>query len=124
MDIKAALEAGGICDITTIGAKSGQGRRIEIVFHNIDGDFYITGQPISKRDWMANLKANPQFTIHLKKGISADLQAKATPVTGQEERAKVLYRILTEGFGNAPDKAKHILNRWVRESPLVEFELV
>ena len=124
MDIKAALEAGGICDITTIGAKTGQQRRIEIVFHHFDGDYFITGKPGFKRDWMANLAANPGFTLHLKHGIAADLVAAAAPVTDSDKRSEVLYRILTESWGNEPDKANHILGRWVAEAPLVEFELV
>ena len=118
-----ALEAGGICDITTIGAKSAQPRRIEIVFHHFDGEYFITGKPGFKRDWLANLVANPDFTIHLKRGVNADLNAKATAITDSAERAKVLYRILTESWGNEPSKANHILDRWVSEAPLVEFEL-
>ena len=125
MDAKttAALEAGGICDITTTGAKSGAPRRIEIVFHHFDGEYFITGKPGSKRDWLANLKSNPQFTLHLKKGVSADLEAQATPITDDAERSSVLYRILTESWGNEPSKANHILPRWVSGAPLVSFAL-
>ena len=77
--ITDALQQGGVVDITTVGAKSGTGRRIEIVFHHFDGNFYITGKPGFKRDWLANLKANPVFTVHLKKGfVTADVAAQGS----------------------------------------------
>ena len=78
--ITAALEAGGVVDITTTGRKSGAPRRIEIYFHHFDGDYYITGRPGFKRDWLANLAADPDFTLHLKRGVRADLPAAATPI--------------------------------------------
>jgi len=119
-----ALEAGGLCDITTIGARSGQPRRIEIVFHHFDGRYFITGRPGAKRDWLANLIANPEFTLHLKGGHVGDLDAKAEDITDNEERAAVLYRILTESWDNQPSKANHILPRWVAGAPLVKFDLI
>ena len=124
METKEALEAGGICDITTTGAKSGEPRRIEIVFHHFDGEYFMTGKPGFKRDWLANLKANPKFTLHLKSGVTADVEVIATEITEQARRGDVLYRILTESWGNEPDKANHILDRWVSQAPLVRFELV
>ncbi|NNC74645.1 MAG: nitroreductase family deazaflavin-dependent oxidoreductase [Acidimicrobiia bacterium] len=119
--IKSALDRGGVIDITTVGAKSGTHRRIEIVFHHFDGSYYITGKPGIKRDWLANLNANPGFTVHLKGALTADLSASAAAIVDEEERAKVLYRILTESWGNEPAKADHILPRWVNDAPLVEF---
>ena len=120
----AALNAGGICDLTTTGARSGLPRRIEIVFHQFDGEYFITGKPGSKRDWLANLKSNPEFTLHLKKGVSVDLAASATSIVDHDDRAKVLYRILTESWNNEPSKANHILERWVEGAPLVKFHLL
>lgn len=122
--VKSALDRGGVVDITTLGAKSGMDRRIEINFITLDGNHYITGNPGRKRDWLANMKANPEFTIHLVHGLSADLQAEATEITSQEERADVLYRILTESWGNPTAKADHLLPRWVEGAPLVEFTIV
>ena len=43
-------------DITTLGARSGLPRRIEIWFHHIDGRWYLTGMPVP-RGWYANLRA-------------------------------------------------------------------
>ena len=119
--IESALERGGIIDITTLGARSGKQHRIEIGFHHFDGTFYITGKPGIKRDWLANMNANPAFTVHLKRGLTANVAARAVEITDAEQRAKVLYRILTESWGNEPAEAEHILPRWVNGAPLVEF---
>jgi hypothetical protein len=119
--ISSALERGGVIDITTIGAQSGSRHRVEIVFHHFDGSYYITGKPGFRRDWLANLNANPEFTVHLKRGLTVDVPATAQEITDQDQRAKVLYRILTESWDNEPSKAEHILPRWVEDAPLVEF---
>jgi len=120
-EIQGALDVGGVIDITTIGARTGAPRRIEINFVSLAGRYYITGMPGRSRDWLANMKANPDFTVHLKHGVTAELSATAEEVTDDGERADVLYRILTEGWGNEPAKAEHILPRWVAGAPLVEF---
>ena len=39
--IRQALSRGQVIDITTTGRRTGIPRRIEIVFHNIDGRIYI-----------------------------------------------------------------------------------
>jgi deazaflavin-dependent oxidoreductase (nitroreductase family) len=119
--VKEALERGGVIDITTTGAKTGKTRRIEINFHHLDGQFFITGFPGRKRDWLANLNANPEFTVHLKRGLRADVEAEAVEIRDDDGRAEVLYRILTESWDNEPAKAEHILPRWVDGAPLVEF---
>jgi deazaflavin-dependent oxidoreductase (nitroreductase family) len=121
--VEKALNRGGVIDITTFGARTGKPRRIEINFHPLDGNYYITGQPGRKRDWLANMKANPSFTVHLKDGVTTDLPAEAKEVTTEDQRADVLYRILTESWGNVPAKAEHILPRWVKGAPLVEFTI-
>jgi deazaflavin-dependent oxidoreductase (nitroreductase family) len=121
--VKDSLDRGGVIDITTFGAKTGKPRRIEINFHHLTGNYYITGQPGRKRDWLANLKANPSFTVHLKHGVTADVEAEAELITDEDQRADVLYRILTESWDNVPAKAEHILPRWVKGAPLVEFTI-
>jgi len=81
-----ALHHGGVMDITTIGRKTGLPRRIELVFHNVDGRIVISGRPGFPRGWVANLRANPDFTFHLKRGVQADLPAHGRVVTDQAER--------------------------------------
>lgn len=119
--ITTALTGGGIADITTIGRKTGEPRRIEIGFHYFDGEWFLTGKPGIKRDWLANLLAEPRFTLHLKRGVEADVPASAEPITDPDERAEVLFRILTESWDTEPEKARAVLPRWVEDSPLVRF---
>src|SRR5437870_1705763 len=76
--VKQALERDRTIDITTRGRKTGQPRRKEIWFHNVEGRLYITGTP-GRRDWYANLLAHPEFTFHLKQSVRADLPAVACP---------------------------------------------
>jgi deazaflavin-dependent oxidoreductase (nitroreductase family) len=91
--IRAALAADRTIDISTMGRKTGQPRRIEMAFHRLDGAIYLTGTP-GKRDWYANLLAHPDFTFHLKRSVTADLPAQATPITDPAARRAILACIL------------------------------
>lgn len=119
--LQQAYDGGGVIDITTVGARSGLPRRLEINFLALDGSYFITGHPGNKRDWLANMKANPGFTVHLKRGQNVDIAATAREITDTDERSDVLYRILADGWGNEPSKAQYLLPRWVEAAPLVEF---
>jgi len=113
-EVKQALAKDRVIDMTTTGRTSGQSRRKETWFHNIDGKIYLTGTP-GKRDWYANMVANPSFTFHLKTSTTADLPAQARPVTEPDERRAVLARILVNVGRPASD-----LPAWEAGSPLVE----
>ena len=115
--IRRALQSDRTIDITTTGRESGQPRRVEIWFHNLDGRLYLTGTP-GRRGWYANLRAHPEFTFHLKEAAQADLRARAMPVLEPRQRWTVLSRIVQE-VGHAAD-----LEDWFRESPLVEVEIL
>ena len=93
--VQEALEKDLVIDITTSGRKSGQPRRVEIWFHNLDGVLYITGLPGS-RGWYANILANPRMTFHLKDTATADLPARATPITSFGQKRDILRRICTK----------------------------
>jgi deazaflavin-dependent oxidoreductase (nitroreductase family) len=123
-EIAAALAAGGIADITTIGRKTGQPRRIEIYFHHFDGAFYLTGRPGFKRDWQANIEANPEFMLHLKRRVTADVPVSGEPEPDREERSRVLFRALTESWGSDPGTTRTDLDRWVESSPFIRFRPV
>jgi deazaflavin-dependent oxidoreductase (nitroreductase family) len=110
---RRALTTDRVIDITTTGRTSGQPRRKEMWFHNIDGGIYITGTP-GTRDWYANMVANPAFTFHLKESVSADLPARARPIIEPDERRAVLTKILAK-IGRSPDQ----LDAWLADSPLV-----
>lgn len=109
-------------DITTIGAHSGAPRRIEIWFHNIDGEVYLTGIP-GPRDWYANLVTHPDFTFHLKNGVQTDLPAHAHPVSDKAERVRVFEAIVAglDALGDRRGNPQRVprAHEWVAQSPLV-----
>ena len=115
-DVQQALETDRTIDITTTGRYSGEERRIEIWFHNVDGRIYITGTP-GPRSWYANLMGNAAFTFHLKESVQRDLPAMAIPVIDEEQRRHILAEITSRV---APTTS---LDKWVAESPLVEIRL-
>ncbi len=112
-EIRQQLREGHRIDITTIGRRSGRPHRIEIGFQNIGGTVYISGLP-GRRDWYANLVANPDFTFHLKRDLKADLPAHARPIIDPDERRVVLTQF------TANWKYLDQLEAWVAASPLVE----
>jgi deazaflavin-dependent oxidoreductase (nitroreductase family) len=110
---REALRQGHTIDITTTGRRSGNSTRIEIAFQTIDDRVYISGLP-GKRDWYANLLANPDFTFHLKRTVTADLPARARPITDPTERRAVLVPFLANWNRSGE------IARWMSDSPLVE----
>jgi deazaflavin-dependent oxidoreductase (nitroreductase family) len=112
--VQGALARGGVIDITTVGRQSGRPRRVEIVFHNIDGKLYISGIPSpTRRAWLANLEAHPEFTFHLKGAVRADLPAKARIIDDVAERRRVLASV-------ARNWKRTDIETMVRQSPLIE----
>ena len=111
--IATALKAGGVIDISTTGRRSGQPRRVEIVFFNLDGRIYISGMP-GRRAWLANLTADPSLTFHLKRGIVADLPATARVISDEAERRPLLTRVC-EIWNRQPQT-----EAFVAGSPLIE----
>jgi deazaflavin-dependent oxidoreductase (nitroreductase family) len=111
-ELVEALARNRTVDITTTGAKSGRPQRIEIWAWVADGTVYLTGSP-GRRDWYANLKASPAFTFHVKRGLQADLPARARPIEDPAERRDVLTRVLGSSYD---------LEAWITGSPLVEVE--
>jgi len=92
--IRRVLRHGHTIDITTVGRRTGEPRRLEIVFHSFDGRLYISGMPSPRtRAWLHNLRANPRFTFHLKQPIQADLPATAREITDPVERHEVLTKV-------------------------------
>ena len=110
--LSRALSRGHTIDITTLGRQSGQPRRIELVFHNIDGHIILSGLP-GRRDWYANLLANPRMTFHLKRAVKADLPATARPIIEPAERQAVMQRV-AQNWGRTD------IDVMLARSPLVE----
>ena len=111
-DVQAELSRGQLIDITTTGRQTGQPRRIELVFHNVDGRILISGRPGFPRGWVANLRADPRMTFHLKGRLAADLPARGRVITDRAERERLLAPIA------AAWRTNHAL--MVRSAPLVE----
>lgn len=113
--IRAALDRGGVIDITTTGRRSGEPRRIEIALHSVDGRLVISGMPIRERTraWLRNLEADPRLTVHLKQGVTADLPATARIVTDEAERRDLLVAV-------ARNWGRTDVDAMVAWSPLIE----
>ena len=122
--IKEAMDRGGIADITTVGRKTGLPRKVEIYFHQFDGEYYLTGRPGFKRDWEANIKAHPEFTLHLKRGLTADVPVVGEAEADSEQKAAIIYRALTESWGSEPDRARAHLDHYVETAPFIRFKPV
>jgi deazaflavin-dependent oxidoreductase (nitroreductase family) len=116
--IRAALSRGGVIDITTTGRRTHEPRRIEIVFHRIDGRIWISGIPSPRRrGWIANLADDPKLTVHLKGPLAvADLPATARIVEDPAERRHVLERV-------AQAWKRTDLDVMVATSPLIEVTI-
>jgi deazaflavin-dependent oxidoreductase (nitroreductase family) len=117
--IRTALERDLVIDITTTGRKTGRLRRKEIWFHNVDGQLYITGSP-GRRDWYANLLANPEFTFHLKRSARADLPARATPIQDKARRREIFQKIQQR----LQRQVGMNVEEWVERSPLVQVDIL
>lgn len=122
-EVKAAMDRGGIADVTTTGRKSGQPRRIEIYFHQFDGEYFLTGRPGRRRDWEANIRANPDFILHLKRGITEEVPVVGEPEPDRAVRRRILLRALVENWDSDPEKAEAAVDRWVEQSPFIRFRV-
>ena len=123
-EIKAALKNDRTIDIITIGAKSGLPRKIEIWFTNVNGRIIICGTPnaagdkgpYSRRDWLANLRANPEFTFCLKESLKVELPATAMEIVDPQDRRYLMSAPETKWYRNQVDSVEDL----VKESPIVE----
>lgn len=112
--VRSALAADPTVDITTTGRRSGQPRRIEIWMMVVDDRFFITGTP-GPRDWLANVRADPELVVHLKGTDAVDLAAVAAEVSDEPTRRRVLEHLTTSWYrGQVP------LDELVATAPMVE----
>jgi deazaflavin-dependent oxidoreductase (nitroreductase family) len=116
--VRRALTHGHVIDITTTGRRTGAARRIEIVFHNIDGRLYITGMPRAGRTraWLLNLATDPHLTFHLKGSTAADLPATARIITDEAERRAVFGEVVKVWAGQD-------IETMTKHSPLIEVTI-
>jgi len=112
--IRRALGRAHLIDITTTGRSSGLPRRLELTFHPIDGGVYLSGMPGRPRAWLANMRANPRITFHLKGPVKADLPATAREITEPGERRRIMERV-------ARNWGRTDVDVMMEHSPLVEI---
>jgi deazaflavin-dependent oxidoreductase (nitroreductase family) len=116
--ISAALDRNHTIDLTTTGRRSGQARRIEIMFHSIDGRVVISGAPSSHtRAWLHNVRADPAVTLHFKgPDVVADVQGVAHEVTDPDDRRQLMEQV-------ARNWRRDDVHVMMRLSPLIEVEV-
>ena len=124
VEIRNALKKDRTIDIITIGAKSGLPRKIEIWFTYINGRVIICGTPNTTggkgartpRDWLANLKANPEFTFCLKESLNVELPARAVEIVDPEDRRYLMSTPETKWYRDQVASVDDL----VKYSPIVE----
>ena len=84
---------------------------MEIWWFHIDDRSVITGTP-GRRDWLANVLANPAITIHAN---GLDLPATARPVTDPEFRRRVMTHPDTSWYSTQAE-----LEHLVADAPMIE----
>lgn len=65
--------------------------------------------------------ANPEFTLHLKRGLTADVPVVGEPEPDPTRRAGILRRALVESWNSDPDEVEASLHKWVEGSPFIRF---
>jgi deazaflavin-dependent oxidoreductase (nitroreductase family) len=113
--VRRALGRSGVIDLTTIGRRTGQPRRIEIFLHSIEGHLYISGIPRADRPraWLLNVAAHPEVTIHLKLGVTADIPGRARVIDHEQER-RAIIPLVAANWGRTD------IETMVAHSPLIE----
>ena len=82
---------------------------------DVDGRFFVTGTP-GRRDWLANLRAEPRLTVHLKREAGLDVDATASEVTDASTRRRVLEHLAAHWY-----RSQVPLDELVESAPMVEI---
>jgi deazaflavin-dependent oxidoreductase (nitroreductase family) len=113
LDIET-LAATPTIDLTTIGRRSGRRHTVEIWWFHVDGRFIITGTP-GRRDWLANVRANPRVTVSAGNG---EFHGTATEI----DDAAFKHRVFTDArIGWYRTQAD--LDELIATAPMVEVVL-
>lgn len=125
--IRRALESDTTVDIVTTGRRSGLSRTTEIWFVNLDGRIHVTGTVSDhdpgtphRRDWLANVIADPRMIFRLKQAVQADLPAVASVVRDPERRREVFTRPETRWYREQGETVDDL----VAGAPLIELTFV
>ena len=83
------------------------------VWNKDDGSLIVSGYP-GKRDWIANMMANPDVTLHtVQSGLYYDIPARAEVLTRPEDRIGPLIAFL-ERWADRPEAPRSIFSLAVR----------
>lgn len=99
-------------DLTTMGRRSGEPRTVEIWWFHVGGRFIITGTP-GRRDWLANVRANPAVTISVD---GEPYRGSAVEVTDSTLRRTVFADPRIGWYRTQTD-----LDRLVAVAPMIEI---
>ncbi|NND02848.1 MAG: nitroreductase family deazaflavin-dependent oxidoreductase [Acidimicrobiia bacterium] len=113
-DVIARLAAARTVDITTTGRRSGNPARIEIWWFHVDDRFIITGTP-GKRDWYANVLADPSLTVHAPFG---DFSGRASIINDAAFRKRVFTDPAISWY-----RSQSELEQLVELAPMIEVHL-
>jgi deazaflavin-dependent oxidoreductase (nitroreductase family) len=113
-ELLGRLVAQRTIDLTTYGRQSSLPRRIEIWWFHIEGRFIITGTP-GRRDWLANVRANPEVIVH---AAGHDLPGTAVEVTDPDFRRRVFGERLTRWYSSQAE-----MDSLVGSAPMIEVQL-
>ena len=111
-------------DIVTTGRRTGEPRTTEIWITPAFGRLFVAGSPggtrdhvrRAPRDWLANLVAHPDLTLRLKRGVEAELSARAERVDDPELRRRFFSLGSTAYYRDAVS-----LEAAIERSPMVEL---
>lgn len=122
--ITSALEAGAraplTVDLTTTGRHSAEPRRIEIWIIVVSGDVLIIGTP-GRRDWLANMRAAPTCTLHLKGAsgaplVVADIACRVVEINDGERRRAIMNDPVAHWY-----VGQSSMESMINDAPMVEL---
>jgi hypothetical protein len=125
---RAALFTDRTIDILTTGARTGRQRRTEIWFTNIEGRIIICGTPSASgdpgrrqpRDWLANLRAHPEFRFCFKESVRLTIPARAKHVVDPDDRREIMSAPQTAWYRDQGFTVSEL----VQGSPIVEVRFL
>jgi len=127
-EIQRALRKDRLIDIITTGAKSGLPCKTEIWFTNVGGRIIICGTPDAegkggpraRRDWLANLRAHPEFLFCFKESLVVQLPARAVIIVDPDDRRRLMTAHETQWYREQVASVEEL----VEGSPIVEVIFV
>jgi len=110
-DLSASLARDFFIRFTTTGRKTGLPRTFEstFVWNRDNSSFIVSGYP-GKRDWLANMGANPKVIVHtVERGIYYDIPTTARVLTRRAERIAPLLDFL-DRWATRPEAPRRLFS--------------